>query len=403
MDAGAVMDRDCPKDQCLFITLTHPGSTDESFRALAEWSGYVVHRLKAWIARYCPSNYSFYCWEWQKRGALHLHYVLHCPDCGIFKFLQRNAKDEWIRLIDSVCQRSGIDLWGKADGSSWAAYKSVVRVEAARVRKSVACYLSKYLSKGGDQECGPSLQRFFPSRWYGISRALRERVKALTYTAEGRSYRTYRAARLFFDDWLARLEPIAGVKRYYSLGSTTGKLAILLLDRECGQRVLCELLREKNMLNSDQAGEFAVYRRVVLEGLSCLERNKLSQSLFLDFCSPYAKSVLNRLSASDSVSMDDLEHLLDSLAYSLRRAAKSSKSVDLPTTKFLQAATRLIPSGRYWPLWPALPEDLKSSTSTLSQSETVAPLGTPLSRILPDRVSQDEYLQGSLVLDGKFS
>lgn len=157
------------------------------------------------------------------------------------------------------------------------------------------------------------------------------------------------------------------------------------------------------MLNSDQAGEFAVYRRVVLEGLSCLERNKLSQSLFLDFCSPYAKSVLNRLSASDSVSMDDLEHLLDSLAYSLRRAAKSSKSVDLPTTKFLQAATRLIPSGRYWPLWPALPEDLKSSTSTLSQSETVAPLGTPLSRILPDRVSQDEYLQGSLVLDGKFS
>jgi len=229
LDAGAVMDKDCPRDECLFITCTHPGSTGESFRALAECSGYVVHRLKARVACYCPSNYSFYCWEWQKRGALHLHYVIHCPDSSVFGFLQRNVKAEWIRLIDAVCLKSGIDLWGKSGGGSWSAYKSVVRVEAARVRKAVAAYLSKYLSKGSDQVGDSSPFRFFPSRWYGISRALRERVRALTYSAEGRSYRTYRAARLFFDDWLARLEPIANIKRYYSLGSTTGKLAVLML------------------------------------------------------------------------------------------------------------------------------------------------------------------------------
>lgn len=403
LDAGAVMDRDCPRDECLFITCTHPGSTGESFRALAEWSGYVVHRFKAWVARYCPSNYSFYCWEWQKRGALHLHYVIHCPDPLAFRFLQRNVKAEWVRLVDSVCLRSGIDLWGKADGGSWAAYKSVVRVEAARVKKAVAAYLSKYLSKGGDQSGDSSSHRFFPSRWYGISRALRERVKELTYTAEGRAYQTYRAARLFFDDWLTRLEPVASVKRYYSLGSTTGKLAILLLDRVCGEKVLCELLKGRTMLSSDQAGEFAAYRRVILAGLACMEKNRLSQSLFLDFSSPYARSVLDRLSSSESVSMGDMELLLDSLAYSLRRAAKSSRAVDLPTTSFLREATRLIPAGKYWPLWSSLPDGPKSSTCIPSQSETIAPLGTPLSRILPDRVSQDEYLQGVLSLDGKFS
>lgn len=181
MRAGAVFDLQCPKNQCLFLTGTLPGSTDESFRAIAEWSSYIVNCLKAWIAKRVKAKYDMYCWEWQKRGALHLHYVVHVPCRRHRRFIRSQFKKEWIRLLDSVSRLSGVDLYRKNKGFTHKRNKKVVRATAEIVQKSVASYMAKYLSKNANNMKGfQARRRYFPARWYGCSRPLLARLKALT-------------------------------------------------------------------------------------------------------------------------------------------------------------------------------------------------------------------------------
>jgi len=172
----------CPLSELLFITCTLPGSTNESMRSLADNASWVVHRLKAWIARRIESKLDCYVWEYQKRGALHLHYVLHCPDSGVAEYIRTNLREEWCRLLDRVGCREGVDMYQRSAGGSWREDKAKVRVEVAAVRKSVARYMAKYLSKSipskGFGESGFQA----PARWYGVSRPLLEVVRELAST-----------------------------------------------------------------------------------------------------------------------------------------------------------------------------------------------------------------------------
>lgn len=161
----------------LFLTGTLPGSGQEQFLAMAEWSSWIVHRLKAWIANYVPGKMDFYCWELQKRGALHLHYAVHCPDEGDSQFILEGFKSQWIRLLDEVSEKTGVDLYLNAvRGFSHAPNKEVVQAKAERVLKGVGNYLGKYLSKSTQ---GTSRRGVFaPCRWWGVSRPLRELEKS---------------------------------------------------------------------------------------------------------------------------------------------------------------------------------------------------------------------------------
>jgi hypothetical protein len=169
----------------LFLTGTLPGSGQEQFMALAQWSSWVVHRLKAWIGTYVPSKYDFYCWELQKRGALHLHYAVHCPDEEVSERILRGFKAEWIRLLDAVAEKTGVDVYRNENrGFSHKSNKDAVQAKAERVVKGVGNYLGKYLSKStqGTSRTGV----FAPCRWWGVSRPLRaleksERVETVRF------------------------------------------------------------------------------------------------------------------------------------------------------------------------------------------------------------------------------
>jgi hypothetical protein len=165
-----------PQD-ILFLTGTLPGSGQEQFLAIAQWSSWIVHRLKAWVAKSVVGKMDFYCWELQKRGALHLHYAVHCPDESGSQYIMENFKKEWLRLLDSVSESTGVDLYLNAvRGFSHKANKEVVQAKAERVTKGVGNYLGKYLSKSTQ---GTSRRGVFaPCRWWGVSRPLRELEKS---------------------------------------------------------------------------------------------------------------------------------------------------------------------------------------------------------------------------------
>lgn len=165
-----------PQD-ILFLTGTLPGSGQEQFMAMAQWSSWIVHRLKAWVAWRCPDKMDFYCWELQKRGALHLHYAVHCPDEADSQYILDGFKAQWIRLLDEVSEKTGVDLYLNAvRGFSHRPNTEVVQAKAERVIKGVGNYLGKYLSKStqGTSRTGV----FAPCRWWGVSRPLRALEKS---------------------------------------------------------------------------------------------------------------------------------------------------------------------------------------------------------------------------------
>lgn len=180
---GGALEKAAPTEEVLFLTGTLPGSTEDAFRAIAAYSGYIVNGLKAWIANYVPSKLDFYVWEYQKRGALHLHYAVWVPDVSARLSIIAAFKEWWIQALHRVSDMAGCDLFRKNSGKTWLDDESKVRAVAEVCRKSVARYLAKYLSKSCTAKRGPA-RLFTPSRWWGTSRPLKSLAASLTQTFE---------------------------------------------------------------------------------------------------------------------------------------------------------------------------------------------------------------------------
>lgn len=180
---SAALERVCPPSECLFITGTLPGSTEDAFKAIAAYSGYIVHRLKSWIGNYAIQKYDFYVWEYQKRGALHLHYCCHIPDEAARGFIQNQFREWWCGILHRIGAFTNCDMFRKNAQVSHLNNHSIVRAEAQTVKKSVGRYLAKYLSKSINPKRGNA--RFFtPSRWWGSSRPLKQLAESMTEKIE---------------------------------------------------------------------------------------------------------------------------------------------------------------------------------------------------------------------------
>ena len=180
---GAAMEGTAPPEECLFLTGTLPGSTEDSFRSIAEWSSYIVHRLKSWIGNYAAQKLDFYCWEYQKRGALHLHYCVWIPDSASRDHIHRGFHGWWVGILHAIGEKSGCDMFRKNSTKTHLGDTSKVRAVAEICRKSPARYLAKYLSKSAAPVRG-SARAFAPARWWGTSRPLKSLCDSLTKTIE---------------------------------------------------------------------------------------------------------------------------------------------------------------------------------------------------------------------------
>lgn len=183
--ASGVFDHDkIPKGELLFLTGTIPGSRREIYDALAKWSSWSVKAIKTWLSNAgVVDNYSMYCWEYQKRGALHIHYLVWVPDEKIRELVRSGWKEKWAKILDSVGEREGVDMWQQSNGRSWKDHRAILQAPAQTVIKSVGSYLSKYLSKNSPSpgaSIGGNNPPLCPVRWWGVSRPLLARLAELS-------------------------------------------------------------------------------------------------------------------------------------------------------------------------------------------------------------------------------
>lgn len=315
--SGGALESAHPHNECAFLTLTHPGSTRESMEVLARYSAYAVQHLKNWLGKRIPGNLSMYTWEWQKRGALHLHYVVHCPDAQVYQYIEKNLKDEWIRILDAIVKESGVDIYRKSSGFSWASNKEVVKVDCQRCEKSVAAYLSKYISKATDNVKRMPKNAFCPSRWYGVSRPLLALLRELSAKVTLYSLRE-REAWEIYQDCLSLLQSVS--LKCYEYGHTVGdgKTAVSYSHTNEQQSIWTSLMNMTSQSPSSSMNTEQNLRRLARNGTILIKKHS---TWLKEFNSYYGRSrpgnLLNLPSFRD-ISRCDLIFILDALAYSFR-------------------------------------------------------------------------------------
>lgn len=161
------------------VTLTIPGHSDSAFAAVSEWSGYLINRILQPVRRHKTNIDWFYCWELQKRGALHVHLALAGDCTEQLLRVGRKVRKTWWRALEEVARKSGVDLFVRRTGYGTYTYKEFLKGNrVAEIRKSLAAYFAKYTSKNATASKAKEVVRaYYPSRWWGISRQLFQAVK----------------------------------------------------------------------------------------------------------------------------------------------------------------------------------------------------------------------------------
>lgn len=170
-EAGAAMELACGRN-IVFLTGTLPGGTREALRGICNASAYIYARVRQWIRDTAHGAYTVAVWELQKRGALHLHVAVGHANRKMLARIRAGFRRFWLKLLLLVSRRMQVDLFARAQGGTWSADWRKCRTDAQYVKKSVAQYLAKYLSKGSNSQAHG--ETFSPVSWWGISRNLRD-------------------------------------------------------------------------------------------------------------------------------------------------------------------------------------------------------------------------------------
>lgn len=175
LEAGAVLDQLCGKN-IVEVTTTLPGGTDEAMEVVSRYSGWIMNRLTQ-IVRRCESVTGwFYCWELQKRGALHLHFAIGASSLSEAKRLAQEIEFKWFELLLELKEKDGVDAFARREGGSWRYKSSVWQSHVLPIRKSVAAYFSKYCGKQSIPS-GKVANKFVPARWWGSSSSVKRGIE----------------------------------------------------------------------------------------------------------------------------------------------------------------------------------------------------------------------------------
>lgn len=194
----------------LLLTGTLPGSSIKAFKALSEYSTYASKTLTNWLTRRSPGCAWQYVWEYQKRGALHIHLVVEVP-LSVSGYIKAHFKDEWNRVLRAICTKSGVNLYAKTEKYSHPDQKT--QADVTICTREPSRYISKYLTKLATH--AKAFGRFPPKTWYQISRSLLKRLKDRTETYEIESL-SYRQALRVIEDFEPLIEryDISGCRRF---------------------------------------------------------------------------------------------------------------------------------------------------------------------------------------------
>lgn len=325
--AGGALERTHPHHECLFLTLTHPGSTKVSMEVLARYSAKAVKMVHDWIGNHVSTKLSIYTWEWQQRGALHLHYVFHCPNREKGEWIRQQLKGEWIKILDAICKASGVDLYRKNEGFTWANNKDIVRVDAQWCEKSLAAYLSKYVSKAAKDNYKMPQNAFCPSRWYGVSRPLLQLLKEMSFKmslmslTEMNGWSAYEECLSVLQSW--------SIKCYeYRHKVGDGRTVVAYCNTNEQESIWTTLMNQLNINPDSCSSTEKTLRRLAQNGVLVMRKHKVWHDSFTQFCKDTYIYKVMQLPSFKDISRHDLTFLLDMLAYSFRYTQRTR--FDLP-------------------------------------------------------------------------
>lgn len=168
----------------VFATLTLPGGSDKACEAFARLTRENLNHLKQWLrdqGLYLTIN----SWEWQKRGALHLHLIVVVPDQLQRQRLIETIQQKWFDILDKAERKYGVNLYEKKDGTSWHRHSKAVTEHCCKIIQcesrpgsSPVAYLSKYLSKSTvpHKITQFNCKKYYPSSWWSISKEVRKLI-----------------------------------------------------------------------------------------------------------------------------------------------------------------------------------------------------------------------------------
>ncbi len=251
--AGAIVDK-YAKGRQVLLTGTLPGSTNEANFALACWSGYAVNRLQQWLRRITPSMLNFAVWEYQRRGALHLHYCATYETEEQKQAIMDGFKPMWFRILSDISAKSGVDVFEREDGSSWADCMDAIQADSQQVERSVAAYFSKYASKGYHADVSAEmdaakLTRFCPSRWIVLSRQVSRLIAEHTWKKNWTGFSAEIAQK--FDELHYELSADCIAKHSYEWKNVPGKTYIFYFDDERFEQIKAYIARNFMQVRED--------------------------------------------------------------------------------------------------------------------------------------------------------
>lgn len=320
MRAGAVLDSlaETP-NQVLFCTGTLPGSTYESKLAIAAWSGWAVNAVKAWFAKRVPAKHDMYVWEFQKRGALHLHYAILVKNEATRARIISEWKQQWERIIDGIGSKAGVDCWRKNANYTHANNKSVLQADCQECTKSIARYLSKYVGKSQQQYLDNHWAKCKPSRFWGISRPLCKLLTEQTQTETIRlvNRREFEAG---YEDCLSVMQAYAPIEHHYEVPKVWARVIVGYSNP--GERAwLLRKLKASLSLKGKSSGMCqSEADNLCLRISHCLQKCGILRSFVLEWSTAFSlhRDITTGLSTSRSQAVTD--HLILSYRFYIGHA-----------------------------------------------------------------------------------
>lgn len=187
-EAGAAMEIACNRQVrfCHCTTLTLPANHYAAYECLAAYSNEIVNRLFQVIRRgYKDINAYFYVWEFQKRGALHLHIAHYHPDECEGMLIGNLLIEQWHKLLVEISENSGVDMFLAKKGDR-CTVRRYHQHHTQPMNKSVAGYFSKYAGKASESPENDYVRhhsiRLSPKRFWGSSFYLKRIVKENSFS-----------------------------------------------------------------------------------------------------------------------------------------------------------------------------------------------------------------------------
>jgi hypothetical protein len=172
------MDILCSGDltQCHEVCLTLPANHEAAFAALAKNTYFATHRIFSYLKKQYQGQVSwFYVWEYQKRGALHLHLAVHHKDSSLLDAICGDIKRAWIRILEDIGQSEGTCMFSDKTRKKCTISQNW-QMHSEQIRSSVGGYFSKYAGKEESKQSW-YCQKYPISRFWGSSATIKEVVK----------------------------------------------------------------------------------------------------------------------------------------------------------------------------------------------------------------------------------